>query len=95
MSLKGKTCILTKDSSCAGFEISKKFSVQNCRIIITSHKIDRNMRTVRVMATNSVAIELDITISSSVLNFVGNLKKNFDRIDILVNNISYPFKRKT
>ena len=51
------------------------------------------METVRVMGTNSVAIEIDIAISSSVLKFVGNLKKDFGRIDILV-NISYPFRRK-
>ena len=51
------------------------------------------METIRVMGTNSVAIEIDIAISSSVLKFVGNLKKDFGRIDILV-NISYPFRRK-
>ena len=51
------------------------------------------METVRVMGTNSVAIEIDTAISSSVLKFVGNLKKDFARIDILV-NISYPFRRK-
>lgn len=51
------------------------------------------METIRVMGTNSVAIEIDIAISSSVLKFVGNLKKDFGRIEILV-NISYPFRRK-
>jgi 3-oxoacyl-[acyl-carrier protein] reductase len=93
LSLKGKTYILTRSSSWIGFEISKKVSVQNCRIIISFHKIYRNMETVRVMGTNSVAIEIDIAISSSVLKFVGNLKKDFGRIEILV-NISYPFRRK-
>ena len=52
------------------------------------------METVRVMGTNSVAIEIDTAISSSVLKFVGNLKKDFARIDILVNIVSYPFRRK-
>ena len=52
------------------------------------------METVRVMGTNSVAIEIDTAISSSVLKFVGNLKKDFARIDILANIVSYSFRRK-
>ena len=52
------------------------------------------METVRVMGTNSVAIEIDTAISSSVLKFVGNLKKDFARIDILANIVSYAFRRK-
>lgn len=52
------------------------------------------METVCVMGTNSVAIEIDTAISSSVLKFVGNLKKDFARIDILANIVSYAFRRK-
>ena len=93
MSLKGKTCILTRDSSCIDFEISKIFCSE-LQDYNSSHKIDRNMETVRVMGTNSVAIEIDTAISSSVLKFVGNLKKDFARIDILANIVSYAFRRK-
>ena len=94
MSLKGKTSIVTGGSSGIGFEISKIMSMQHCRTIVTSRSVNKANRAVRVIGGNSIAMELDISNSNSVRNFVGNLKKSFSRIDILINNAGYPFKRR-
>jgi 3-oxoacyl-[acyl-carrier protein] reductase len=94
LSLKGKTCIVTGGSSGIGFEISKTLSMQHCRTIVTSRNVNRAIRAVRLIGGNSVAMELDISNSYSVRKFAKNLKKNFTRIDILINNAGYPFKRR-
>ena len=68
--------------------------MQHCRTIVTSRSVNRANRAVRAIGGNSIAMELDISNSNSVRNFVGNLKKSFSRIDILINNAGYPFKRR-
>ncbi|EME78355.1 uncharacterized protein MYCFIDRAFT_64321 [Pseudocercospora fijiensis CIRAD86] len=93
--LEGKTIIITGASSGIGASTAKEFaatSPKNLRLILAARRID----TVKQLAAeinkehgDGVKIhpvQLDVSKADQVLNFIPNLPKEFQDIDVLVNN---------
>jgi retinol dehydrogenase-12 len=85
--MAGKTVIITGSSDGIGKETAKELLSSGATVILACR--DKN-KTQRLLDTinNSKAIfmQLDLSSFKSVINFVHNYRKQFGKIDILINN---------
>ncbi len=93
MSLDGKVGIVTGGAGGLGLEIAKELARRGAVVIITSRKKSKLQRACNMIGSNCYGFELDVIKSKSLVQFIKRISKNFDSIDILINNAGFPFKR--
>jgi dihydroanticapsin dehydrogenase len=77
--LANKTCLITGGSNGIGYSICKRLIEENCNIIVVDIKPPINLGNVRYYKCNlSSENEIKLTVEK--------IKKEFDKIDVLVNN---------
>ena len=72
-----------------GFEIARVLAKSGMRVILGSRNQERGARAVSNLKKEGIDVELlqiDVSDSKSIVTAVQALKKNFDRLDVLVNN---------
>ena len=75
--------VITGASSGIGAATAIALGRQGYRIVVGARRVDRLER---VAGEEGVALQLDVTNESSVNDFVGEIRRRFGRIDVLVNN---------
>lgn len=89
--LSGKTIIVTGGSSGLGFESVKALAGKGAEVVIASRTMvnmenARNIILSENPKANIILMELDLGDLDSVHNFASLFKKDFQRLDILMNN---------
>ncbi|KAK6438277.1 hypothetical protein LTR95_005528 [Oleoguttula sp. CCFEE 5521] len=93
--LEGKTVLVTGASSGIGKATAQEFArtaPSNLRLILTARRIDTLKQVAQEIekevgsGVKVLPVQLDISKSSEVRSFVQNLPKEFQQIDVLVNN---------
>ncbi len=80
--------VITGASSGIGAATAIALGRHGYRVVVGARRIERLER---VAGENGVAMRLDVTDEQSVNEFVGEIKKRFGRIDVLVNNAGGAF----
>ena len=90
-SIEGKVAIVTGSNSGIGFEIARILSSLGARVILACRSEDRGLNAQRLINGNSEYCHLDLASFQSIENFVGEIKSNFNEVDLLINNAGVLF----
>ena len=78
-----RIAVVTGASSGIGAATATALGRQGYRLVVGARRVERLRK---VAGTDGVALPLDVTDEASVEAFVGEVRKRFGRIDVLVNN---------
>ena len=89
--LKGKTIIVTGGNSGLGFEAVKAFAQKNAVVILASRSLERGEAAKKEIIadyqnSDISVMKLDLADLSSVQGFASKFKKNYSKLDVLLNN---------
>jgi len=93
--LEGKTIVITGASSGIGKSTALEFartSPKNLKLVVTARRVDKLTELAEQIkkevgeGVKVHPVKLDVSSQSEVQSFVGNLPKEFQEIDVLVNN---------
>ena len=89
--LTGKTVIVTGGNSGLGFESVKAFALKGAKVIMACRSVIKGEEAKKqitkfIPAADINVMELDLTDLASIHTFVGNFKKKYTRLDVLLNN---------
>lgn len=94
MSLLEKVIVITGASNGLGLAMAREFTQNGSTVVITSRKKRLAEKTCTMLSDKCQGLELDIADRSSVSKFLKNIRNTHGRVDVLINNAGYPFKRK-
>lgn len=89
--LSGKTIIVTGGNSGLGYESVKAFAEKGAEVILACRNLEKGEKAKAEILKDNVngnikVIGLDLMDLSSVKNFADHIKKNYKRLDVLLNN---------
>lgn len=94
MSLDGKIGIVTGATGGLGLEIARELARNGATVVITSRKKSKLQKVCNLIDNNCYGFQLDVSKKKSLLHFVESISKDFNNVDILINNAGFPFERK-
>ncbi len=94
MSLNGKIGIVTGGTGGIGLEIARELARNGATVVITSRKKSKLKKACNLIDKDCYGFQLDVSKKNSLLKFIENISKDFNNIDILINNAGFPFERK-
>ena len=90
LELKGKVAVVTGSSRGIGVEIALTFAREGADVAVhynsSKEGAEETVRQAEALGVKSAAFQADISKSSEVTRFIGEIKEHFGTIDILVNN---------
>ena len=89
--VSGKTIIVTGGNSGLGFEAVKAFVSRNADVIMACRSLDRGgvakSKIIKLFPKAQITVmELDLSSLQSIYSFAAKFKKDFVRLDVLLNN---------
>lgn len=87
--LENKVAIVTGGNSGIGRATAELFCKEGARVIISSRRVEENMKTVeaiRAMGGEIMAVQADVSIKEDCSRVVEETIRQYGRIDVLVNN---------
>ncbi|HEX9319802.1 MAG TPA: SDR family oxidoreductase [Nitrososphaeraceae archaeon] len=94
MSLLDKVIVITGASSGLGFAMAREFSGMGSIVIVTSRKKKKASDASLLLSEKCIGMKLDIADRESVINFMKQVRRNYGRVDVLINNAGYSFQRR-
>ncbi len=94
MSLDGKIGIVTGATGGLGLEIARELARNGATVIVTSRKKSKLKEVCNLIDKNCYGFQLDVSKKKSLIGFIKNISKQFNNVDILINNAGFPFVRK-
>jgi 3-oxoacyl-[acyl-carrier protein] reductase len=89
-----KITVITGATHGLGLAMAREFSQSGSTVVITSRKKRLAQKTCMLLSDKCQGLELDITDQSSVSKFLQSIRKTYGRVDVLINNAGFPFRRK-
>lgn len=92
--LTGKVIIVTGGNSGLGYESVKAFAEKGAEVVLTSRSIDKGEAAkteIGITKGKIVVMQLDLMDFSSIEQFTVTFKKNYDQLDVLLNNAGIMF----
>ena len=87
--LKNKIALVTGGATGIGKSIAIALSNSNAKVIITSRSKKNINETLKILAKGCRGYKLDLTKNSDVNKLYKNIKKDYGKIDIIINNIGH------
>ncbi|MDA4117856.1 MAG: glucose 1-dehydrogenase [Thaumarchaeota archaeon] len=88
--LKGKVAVVTGSSTGNGAAIAKAFAAEGADVVVHYRKSDAEAKKVvddiKKMGRESLAVKADISVPEETKAFFSRVKRDFGRVDVLVNN---------
>jgi len=89
--LTGRVIIVTGGNSGLGYESVKAFAEKGAEVILTSRDLEKGKAAKKEMTNGNIngnvkVMQLDLMDKVSIKKFVENYKKNYDKLDVLLNN---------
>ena len=94
MSLDGKIGIVTGGTGGLGLEIARELARNGATVIVTSTKKSKLKEVCNLIDKDCYGFQLDVSKKKSLIGFIKNISKQFNNVDILINNAGFPFVRK-
>jgi 3-oxoacyl-[acyl-carrier protein] reductase len=89
-----KIAIVTGGTGGIGLEIARELARNGATVIITSRKKTKLKKACNLIEKDCYGFQLDVSKKKSVVKFIADISKEFNRVDILINNAGFPFERK-
>ena len=88
---KGKIAIVTGSSSGIGYEAARVLANKNAKVIIAVRNLEKGKKAkTKILSQNKSAdvevMKIDLSDLSSVKTFVEEYKREFEKLDLLINN---------
>lgn len=84
--LEDKVAIVTGAGSGYGEGIAKRYASEGAKVVIADINKDSAARVAADIGSDALSLQVDVTSSSDLDNMVAHCRKEFGRIDIVVNN---------
>lgn len=89
--IKDKIIIVTGGNSGLGYESVKAFAEKGARVVLACRNLQKGEKAKAEILTNEIkgsieVMKLDLMDLASVKNFASNFNKNYNKLDILLNN---------
>ena len=87
--LHGRVAAVTGASSGIGVQMAKALAGQGADIAIMARrkeKLDEVAAEIRALGVRCLAVQCDVTSTESIKNAVGEIVKEYGKVDILLNN---------
>lgn len=89
--LTGKIILITGGNAGVGYETAKGLASMGGTVIIASRNVEKSQKAIETIKnetgnSNVYNYELNLSSFKNIQKFVGEFKKNFSQIDILINN---------
>jgi len=94
LSLDGKIGIVTGATRGLGLEIARELARNGATVIVTSRKKSKLKEVCNLVDKDCYGFQLDVSKKNSLIGFIKNISKQFNNVDILINNAGFPFVRK-
>jgi len=94
LSLDGKIGIVTGATGGLGLEIARELARNGATVIVTSRKKSKLKEVCNLVDKDCYGFQLDVSKKNSLIGFIKNISKQFNNVDILINNAGFPFVRK-
>jgi 3-oxoacyl-[acyl-carrier protein] reductase len=94
LSLDGKIGIVTGGTGGLGLEIARELARNGATVIVTSRKKSKLKEVCNLIDKDCYGFQLDVSKKKSLIGFIKNISKQFNNVDILINNAGFPFVRK-
>jgi 3-oxoacyl-[acyl-carrier protein] reductase len=94
LSLDGKIGVVTGGAGGIGLEIARELQRKGATVIITSRKKSKLQKACNIIGSNCYGFKLDVIKTKSIVQFIKLISKEFNTVDVLINNAGFPFERK-
>jgi 3-oxoacyl-[acyl-carrier protein] reductase len=94
LSLDGKIGIVTGGTGGLGLEIARELARNGATVIVTSRKKSKLKEVSNLIDKDCYGFQLDVSKKKSLIAFIKDISKQFNNVDILINNAGFPFVRK-
>jgi NAD(P)-dependent dehydrogenase (short-subunit alcohol dehydrogenase family) len=94
LALSEKIVVITGAARGLGFAMAQEFSRAGSTVIITSRNKTSALKASKLLSKKSIGLKLNITNKNDVVGFVEQIRKDYERVDVLINNAGYAFLRK-
>lgn len=94
LSLLEKVVVITGAARGLGFAMAQEFSRVGSIVIVTSRNKKRAQHASRLVSKKCHGLKLNTDDRNSVIEFAQEIRKDYGRVDVLINNAGYSFQRK-
>jgi len=81
-----KVALVTGANKGIGLQIAKDLATHNFTVLVGSRNLQNGEAAAKTVAPDAQAIQLDVTDQSSITTAAEKIRKDFGRLDVLVNN---------
>ncbi|MGA9355368.1 MAG: SDR family NAD(P)-dependent oxidoreductase [Terriglobales bacterium] len=89
-----RVALITGANQGVGFQVAKELVANGLTVLLGSRNFDRGEAAARDIGPGAIAIQLDVTDSASIAAAAERIRKEFGRLDLLVNNAAISNTRK-
>jgi len=81
-----RIALITGANQGVGFQVAKELGANGVTVLVGSRDFDRGEAAVKEIGSGAIALQLDVTDPASISAAAGRIRKEFGRLDLLVNN---------
>lgn len=81
-----RVALVTGANQGIGFQIAKELASKGLTVLVGSRDFEKGQRAAEKIGVNAHPIEIDVTDEASIANAEAHIRKEFGRLDILMNN---------
>jgi len=81
-----RIALITGANQGVGFQVAKELGANGVTVLVGSRDFDRGEAAAKEIGSGAIALQLDVTDPASISAAAGRIRKEFGRLDLLVNN---------
>jgi NAD(P)-dependent dehydrogenase (short-subunit alcohol dehydrogenase family) len=89
-----RVALITGANQGVGFQVAKELVAHGLTVLLGSRDLSRGEAAAREIASEAVAVQLDVTDQASIAAAAARIRAEFGRLDLLVNNAAISNTRK-
>jgi len=89
-----RIALITGANQGVGFQVAKELVGHGVTVLVGSRNLERGVAAAKEIGSGAIAIQLDVTDKASIAAAAQRVRKDFGRLDLLVNNAAISNTRK-
>lgn len=89
-----RIALVTGANQGVGFQVAKELVAKGLSVLVGSRNLDRGEAAAKEIGTGAIALQLDVTDRVSIADATERIRKQFGRLDVLVQNAAISNTRK-
>lgn len=91
MSKEKKVVLITGANRSIGLQVAKELSRKDFIVLVGSRNLENAKEAVKEIGENSYPVVIDVTNQASIMNAASQVRNDFERLDVLVNNAAIAY----